>query len=144
MKKIILVLSVFALFASPVLVMADYEGAIGPNNEGLAQGSYVDQSTSKITDVNSLASKITGIFNLATYLLIALAVVYIVWNVVIYMIKPSEGDRTEAGKAILYGIIGLFIIVSIWGLVNILIGTFSTNNSVSNELLPRTDFVNNN
>lgn len=82
--------------------------------------------TAPITDVNSLSSKLINIGNLFTYLLIALAVIYIIWNVVMYMIKPGEDDRKVAGKAILYGIVGLFVILSIWGLVNILVGTFRT------------------
>jgi hypothetical protein len=85
------------------------------------------QTLQPIVDVNSLSSRIIGIGNTATYLLVALAVIFIIWNVVIYLIK-STGDegKGKAGKNILWGIVGLFVIVSIWGLVNILTNTFST------------------
>ena len=83
------------------------------------------QALSPITNVNNLSTRFLGIGNTVTYLLVALAVIYIVWNVVQYFIK-AESDRAESGKAIVWGIVGLFIIVSIWGLVNILTNTFKT------------------
>jgi hypothetical protein len=66
--------------------------------------------------------------------LVSLAVIYIIWNVVQYFIKPSEGDRKDAGMNILWGIIGLFVIVSIWGLVNIFTNTFKT--APTNQPIP--------
>jgi uncharacterized membrane protein len=83
------------------------------------------QALSPITNVNNLTSRALGIGNTFTYILVALAVIYIVWNVVQYFIKAG-GDRKEVGMNIVWGIVGLFIIVSIWGLVNILTNTFKT------------------
>lgn len=85
--------------------------------------------TQTITDVNSLTAKLVGIGNTVIYLLVSLAVIYIIWNTVQYFIKGSggeEGARTKAGMNILWGIIGLAVILSIWGLVGILTNTFRT------------------
>lgn len=91
--------------------------------------------TSAVTDVNSLSAKVIGIGNTVIYILTALAVLFIVWNVVMYLIKsPGEENRTKAGMNILWGIIGLFVIVSIWGLVNILTNTFKT--TPTNQAIP--------
>ena len=80
-----------------------------------------------ITDVNGLSSRIIGIGNIVAYLLVSLAVIFIIWNVVIYLIKSSGDEgKSKAGMNILWGIVGLFVIVSIWGLVNILTNTFKT------------------
>jgi hypothetical protein len=97
--------------------------------------------TAPITDVNGLSSKLLGIGNTVTYILVALGVLFIVWNVVIYLIKGSAEDekRTKAGMNILWGIVGLFVIVSIWGLVNILTNTFKT--TPTNQPIP--NFSNN-
>jgi FtsH-binding integral membrane protein len=84
------------------------------------------QALAPITNVNNLTTRILGIGNTITYILVAAAVIFIVWNVVKYMIKPAGEDRSAAGKDIIWGIVGLFIIVSIWGLVNILTNTFKT------------------
>jgi len=84
--------------------------------------------TQTITDVNSLTAKLVGIGNTVIYLLVALAVIYIIWNTVQYFIKGSdeEGARKKTGMQILWGIVGLAIILSIWGLVGILTNTFRT------------------
>lgn len=88
-----------------------------------------------ITDINSLATKLTSIGNLLTYLLVALAVIFIIWNVVMFLIKGNDpAARTGALHSILWGVVGLFIIVSIWGLVNILKGTFNTSETINGSL----------
>ena len=88
-----------------------------------------------VTDVNTLRDKIIGIANVVTYILVAAAVLFIVWNVVRYMISGSgEESKSKAGLNILWGIVGLFIIVSIWGLVNILTNTFAT--TPTNQNIP--------
>ncbi|MEI6304591.1 MAG: hypothetical protein WCP09_01045 [Candidatus Taylorbacteria bacterium] len=81
----------------------------------------------QITDVNSLSSRLVSLGNTFTYLLIALAVIFIIWNVVMSLIKGNDpAARGAAASSILYGIVGLFVILSIWGLVNILVNTFGT------------------
>ncbi len=91
--------------------------------------------TAPVTDVNSLTTKIIGIGNTVTYLLVALAVIFIIWNVVKYVIGGSSpDDKSKAGLNVLWGIVGLFVIVSIWGLVNILTNTFRTTGT--NQPIP--------
>ncbi len=92
------------------------------------------QALAPITNVNNLSARLLGIGNTFTYLLVALAVIYIVYNVVQYMIKPAGAEREGALANIGWGILGLFIIVSIWGLVNILTNTFKT--TPTNQPIP--------
>lgn len=122
--------TIFTFLASlvPMVTMAQSNG---PLTEG----------TNKITDINDLTSKVADIGSVVVYLLIALAVVYIVWNVVQYMVKPSSETKTESLKNVGWGILGLFIIVSIWGLVNLLTNTFATDNNVPTDRFPNVDFV---
>lgn len=100
------------------------------------------QSLSRISNVNNLATRLAGIGNIITYLLVGLAVIYIVWHIVQYFIK-GESDRTEAGMNILWGIVGLFIIVSLWGLVNILVNTFYTDPNIPKDRFPNANFISN-
>ncbi|MEK9177939.1 MAG: hypothetical protein AAB777_02340, partial [Patescibacteria group bacterium] len=61
----------------------------------------------------------------------------------IYGSDPSK--KTIALGNIGYGLVGLAIIVSIWGLVNILVGTFNTApNNAPKERFPSADFINSN
>jgi hypothetical protein len=94
-----------------------------------------------IGNVNDLVLRIVGIGNIVVYLLVALAIVYIIYAVVQYFIKGNEGDesRRAAGMQIFYGIVGLAIIISLWGLVNLVLNTFWTNTSRPD--LPNANFV---
>lgn len=98
------------------------------------------QSLSKLTNVNSVVVRLLAIGDVFIYFLVSLAVVYIVWSVVHYLIRPT-GDKREGGLNILYGIIGLFVILSIWGLVNILLNSFGTNSNVPTNRLPSANFI---
>jgi hypothetical protein len=81
-----------------------------------------------VNDANGLLVRFISVLNVVTYILVALAVLFIVYNVVWYIIKPSSSEEKGThGMNILWGIVGLFIIVSIWGLVNILTNTVKTN-----------------
>ena len=57
--------------------------------------------------------------------LIAFGVVYFVWGVVRFMIADGEEAKTKGKDQIIYGIIGLAVIVGVWGLVNIVVETFN-------------------
>ena len=97
----------------------------------------------KISTINDLTAKAVGIGNVLVYLLVGFAVLYIVYETVRYFIlADSEEARKEAGSSIFYGLVGLFVIVSIWGLVNILIKTFPTGDNTAPDRLPSTDFTN--
>lgn len=87
-----------------------------------------------LTDINSVANKVTDIGNLVIALLISLAVIWIIINIFRYLIAGEEGSRAKGGLAILYGVIGLFVILSIWGLVAILRNTFRTQDEIPANL----------
>jgi hydrogenase-4 membrane subunit HyfE len=94
-------------------------------------------SAQAITDINSLTYKLTNIGNTVIQILIAFAVLYIIFNVVRYILAAESADkRKEIGTAILWSIVGLFFILSIWGLVNILSNTFRTNTNAPIQQYP--------
>lgn len=58
-------------------------------------------------------------------LLIAIAVLYFIWGVVQFIAAAGdESARAEGKTKMIWGIVGLFIIVSVWGLVALLQGIF--------------------
>jgi uncharacterized membrane protein YuzA (DUF378 family) len=103
----------------------------------------MNPTLSKIGNVNDLFSRVASIANALVYILVGFAVLYIIYSIVMYFIKSGEGDenRHKAGMQIFYGIVGLFVIVSVWGLVNILLNTFGTDNTAPTERFPSADFV---
>src|SRR3989344_9385463 len=85
----------------------------------------------QLTDVNSIATKATNIGNLVIGLAISIAVLWIIINVVRYLIATNDpAKRKEGGMGILFGVVGLFVILSIWGLVAILRNSFRTQDNV--------------
>lgn len=85
------------------------------------------------TNVQNLGQGIIGLINnVAVPLLFAIAFIVFIWGVFQYFIAGGhDEEKRETGKSLmLWGIIGFFIMVSVWGLVNILRGTFNFDNRI--------------
>ena len=67
-------------------------------------------------------------------ILITLGVVYFVWGVITYVISSDEEAKKAGRDRIIFGIIGLAVIVGMWGLVNILSSTFGVSSSNSGSV----------
>ncbi len=73
-----------------------------------------------------------GIVDLAVYLLqfvvwilMALALLTFLYGLMRYMLSSGDdGARSESRQYIIYGILGLFVMVAMWGLVSVLTTTF--------------------
>lgn len=113
-----LILSPFVVFAGPALE--------GPAPSG----------------VRGFLGTIQGLLNAVVPILISLGIVYLVWGIVQYMIGDSEEAKTKGKERVIFGIIGLAIIISVWGLVSIVTKTFNLEGSAPTKddlqnLLPR-------
>lgn len=86
-------------------------------------------SAQGITDVWSIFGFINRILNTALPLIIAAAVVYFIYGIAKYVMSGSDDAKAAAKDKIIYGIVGLFVMVSVWGLVNILVNTFGLDNA---------------
>jgi hypothetical protein len=90
--------------------------------------------TQGVTFENMLCT-VGNILNFAIPVLITLGVVYFVWGVITYVIASDEEAKSAGRNRMIFGIIGLAVIVGVWGLVTILGNTFGTNGNV-NVTLP--------
>ena len=93
--------------------------------------AFAQQASYNINNAQSLFAAIKGILNAVVPIIIALAVVYVLWGVVQSFFLSKEEDRKAGHFKILYGIIALFVMVSIWGLVNILVQTAGLSNTTN-------------
>ncbi|MEZ4103335.1 MAG: hypothetical protein R3B55_02115 [Candidatus Paceibacterota bacterium] len=82
--------------------------------------------------VFNLLGTISAILNVVIPILITLAVLYTIWGVIKYATAKESEDQAEGCVVIITGIIGLFVIVSIWGLVAVLNSTFGINQGGQN------------
>ena len=59
-------------------------------------------------------------------IIITLGLVYFLWGVSKFVgAGGDESSRTEGRQMMIHGIIALFVMVSVWGLVQIIVDTFS-------------------
>jgi hypothetical protein len=74
---------------------------------------------------------ISLINNVFVPLVFAAAFIVFIFGVFQYFIAGgADEEKRESGKSLmLWGIIGFFVMVSVWGLVNILRGTFNLTNT---------------
>ncbi len=68
-------------------------------------------------------------------LLFAVAILVFIYGVVKYMVESDdEAKREESRKFMLWGIIALFVMISVWGLVGVLRDTFGLRASIIPQL----------
>jgi len=139
MKKIttaiILVTFIFVPLFVSAQAMIDFSNSeiVNGASNNTAQGISACSDLSG-TGFSGVVSCITGFINTAIGLIIAAAVLYIVWGA--FNMIRSEEKREEGKKIIMYGIIGLFVMISIWGFVNILDRTFGLSLDASSVNIP--------
>jgi hypothetical protein len=97
-------------------------------NSGSAARSSISTACSNISlsGLGGIVDCIIGFLNDALYIIISLTVVVILiggFNMI-----SSEEKREEGKKTLMYGVIGLAAMVSVWGLVNIVISTLGIGN----------------
>lgn len=64
--------------------------------------------------------RVGEVVNALIPIFIAIALIYFVWGVTQYAISSSEETKSSGRDKMIWGAIGLFVIVSIWGIVGIL------------------------
>ncbi len=82
--------------------------------------------------------KISGVFKFATCLILQaiLPVLFLVgllvfvWGVVKFMMSQDSSEREQGKQFIIWGIVGLAVMFSVWGLVDLLGTTFNVNKTV--------------
>lgn len=85
---------------------------------------------------NSLQSLLTGIIgfinNVAVPFVFAIAFIVFIWGIFTYFISGgADDDKRKKGKDLmLWGIVAFFVMASVWGLVNILRGSFALQNTI--------------
>lgn len=120
-------MAILVSFPSIVLAQDIYDNA-GP---GAGTGMVVSSSCTNIKYFDQLVGcAISVVVKPLVVLLLALAVLVFLWGIVTYIKNLDNEEKRSTGRMMMiYGIIALFVMVSVWGLVNILVGTFGLDNS---------------
>jgi hypothetical protein len=105
MKKIVISFAAFALLVLPVVALAQVQGVPDTN--------YIEGWVAKLLKLVQQAT---------TFLMIA-ATLYFLYTVFTYIKETDATKAKEKKNAIGRGILGLFIMVAVWGIVRLLATT---------------------
>lgn len=83
----------------------------------------------------TLIQTATDYVNRIVTFLLAAAILVFVWGVVQYVIAGDEEKKKTGRQHMVWGIIGLFAIVAVWGLVNVIINSTGISNDTA-PLMP--------
>ena len=94
------------------------------------------QTLNNLSDVGSVIIDIIN--NILVPVLFAIAFIVFIWGAFLtFILGANSDDVKERGKNLmLWGLIGFFVMVSVWGLVNILTGTFQLGNNQGPSSVP--------
>ena len=82
-----------------------------------------------VKDFEGLVGKIYGMLSSIVPLIVALTLIVFLWGIFQLVRSNSEDSRADAIKIITFGVVALFVMVSVWGLVNILVRSFNLDNT---------------
>jgi len=112
MKKKLITLSGFVLGFAPFMVLAQQSG------------QSLGCDAAELGTIQKVICIAGNILDTLIPILVVLGVVYFVWGVVQYVISSEEEAKQKGKMRMIYGIIGLVVIVAMWGLVGIVKKTF--------------------
>ena len=87
------------------------------------------QASIQVTNLTTGAAKLTSLFNVAITVLTSLAVLWIIISVVVWIVESGDENAAKWRTNALWGIVGLALIGSIWGLVHFLTGSALIGNN---------------
>lgn len=110
MFLLVLILPSFA-FAIPIDPLAD-------------PSAFTSAQVCNGSGLENILCIIHRLLNAIVPVLLMLGVVYFVWGVVMYVIADDEEAKKKGKDHVIFGIVGLAIIIGVWGLVNVIVNTF--------------------
>jgi Na+/proline symporter len=111
MKKIVIPLFVLVLLVAPV--------------------AFAQQPNFQYT--NDWVTQLIAWSKSAVTFLMVLATLYFIWTVIGYIRVKEAKDAEEKKHAMIRGIIGLFVIVAIWGIIRVLSSTLGVSGTYDQQ-----------
>ncbi len=114
MKKKLIVLSSLGVVFAPLVAFA-------------AAHTCTPSVGGTVVDLFGLLCRFQSLLNAVIPFAIALGVVYLVWGIVMYVIASEEEAKKKGRDSVVAGIIGLVVIIALWGLVRVVVNTLDLN-----------------
>ena len=90
---------------------------------------------SNLANLGSVATCLLDLIDIGIYFIMTFAFIYVIYGALRFI--AAEGSaRDEWRRVMTYGIITLFIMFSVWGIINLLTATFRFNNNAPPTMQP--------
>ncbi len=93
----------------------------------------------QLDNIKTLASSVGDIINILIPIVFALAMLFFFWGLALY-IFGGEHDKEKAKKTMIWGVVALFVMAAVWGLVNFLSSSLDIDTGTGPGFSP-TDLV---
>ena len=92
-------------------------------------------------DVSGLFEFFDNLIGALVPLMVALAIMYFLWGVLKFVASGADEEKRVAGRYMMvHGVIAIFVMVSVWGLVALIDNTFDLDDTPAEEIpLPIVD-----
>jgi len=78
--------------------------------------------------IDSVFNALQDLFNYIFPILLLIAVFIIIWGIFQFILNAGDEEARKSGRSkILWGIVGVFLMLSVWGLINILVNTINVD-----------------
>ncbi|OGZ55717.1 MAG: hypothetical protein A3J04_04180 [Candidatus Ryanbacteria bacterium RIFCSPLOWO2_02_FULL_47_14] len=86
-----------------------------------------------VDNFKDLLHSIGVVINWVIPVVVALAVLVVIWGAFQFVVSAGDPEKRKEGKdKIIWGIVGVVVILSIWGLIGFLASTFDLGGTVPN------------
>lgn len=103
---------------------------------GLAIGVALAPSLVSAQDLVATLSLFSAMLNALIGILITVAIVVFFWGLIKYLLTMGTENAHEAIHLMIWGVVAIFVMVSIWGIIQLLQRTFSVESN--RPILPST------
>lgn len=88
-------------------------------------------------NLTGLIKVFIGIINQAIVVVASLALLFFFWGLANFILNSSNAEKKGEGRSIMiWGIVALFVMFSVWGLIGVLQNTFLKGGATSSQSLP--------
>jgi|SRR3989344_2058677 len=74
----------------------------------------------------NIVSNTRNLVNQIIPVLLIIGTIVFLWGVIMFLTAGADEEkRSNARSLMIYGLVGLFVMVAVWGIVNVLVGFFN-------------------
>lgn len=104
-------------------------------NKAVGAGLLLLPMVASAAATDTFFTKVKDFTNQSIGLLLGIATLVFLYGVIMYVIASGDEKKTTAAKMfMLYGVIGLLVMVAVWGIVNLLVDTLGLETTTVPDL----------